>query len=168
MFSRLREGLRTSVRSRLLAIALLPLALALPGLLILVLYWGSTYYDRLLIFKVNSDLVVADQYFRRVLERVGRDGESLAQSHALVAHLGAGDAKELDRLLAWKGSELKLDFLVFHRGERSLGPGPQLPPGLHGSSSGRSNPGGIVYGHLRSQSLSASIAPLRKQETPLQ
>lgn len=116
MVTRLRDRLRTSVRARLLAIALLPLALVLPGLLALVLYWGNTYYDRLLIFKVSSDLTVADQFFHRVVDRVGRDTQSLAESHALVALAGGRDPGELTGPLAWKASELKLDFLVFHPG----------------------------------------------------
>lgn len=64
-----------------------PLLLALPTLLLLAIYGGHAYYDRLLNFKVSSDLAVADQYSHRVLERAGRDTAALAESHSLVPHL---------------------------------------------------------------------------------
>jgi two-component system NtrC family sensor kinase len=110
----LRENLRTSVRTRLLAIALLPLLLVLSALVAMLFYWGNAYFDRLLIFKVKSDLVVADQFFGRVLERVGRDVEALAQSHILVSRLRPGAPGDLAQMLAWKREDLKLDFLRFH------------------------------------------------------
>ena len=106
--------LRTSVRTSLLALALLPLLLALPTLLVLAIYWGHAYYDRLLTFKVNSDLAVADQYFHRVVERVGQHTSSLAQSHSLVTHIIEKRGDALNTLLDKKRTELKLDFLRLH------------------------------------------------------
>jgi two-component system NtrC family sensor kinase len=114
MLSRLRENVRTSVRARLLAIALLPLLLALPVLMGMLLYWGNAYFDRLLIFKVKSDLVVADQFFDHVLERAGRDVEALAQSYALVSRLRPDGQGALARMLDWKREDLKLDFLRYY------------------------------------------------------
>jgi two-component system NtrC family sensor kinase len=106
--------LRTSVRANLLALSLLPLLLALPTLLVLVLYWGHGYYDRLLTFKVNSDLAVADQYFHRVVERVGQHTSSLAQSHSLVTYIAEERGDALKALLEKKRTELQLDFLRLH------------------------------------------------------
>lgn len=106
--------LRTSVRANLLALALLPLLLALPTLLVLALYWGHAYYDRLLTFKVNSDLAVADQYFHRIVERVGRRTSGLAQSHSLVTHIIEKRSDALTTLLEKNRSDLKLDFLRLH------------------------------------------------------
>ena len=120
MIRRLREALRTSVRARLLAIALLPLLFVLPGLLGLVLYWSNAYFDRLLVAKVTSDLVVADQYFQRVVERMGQDVSALAQSRVLMRRLAPEASLELASLLAWKRDELKLDFLRFHKAGESL------------------------------------------------
>ncbi len=107
-------ALRTSVRARLLALALLPLLLVLTALLTLLLYWGNAYYDRLLIFKVNSDLAVADQFFKRVMERIGRDIQSLAQSHVLALSLTKEGAQaSLQDFLDHQRAALKLDFLRF-------------------------------------------------------
>ncbi len=116
----LGEALRTSVRTRLLVIALLPLVFVLPGLLGLVLYWSNAYFDRLLVSKVTSDLVVADQYFQRVVERMGQDVSSLAQSRVLIRRLAPMAPVELTSLLAWKRDGLKLDFLRFHSAEETL------------------------------------------------
>lgn len=115
-----RAGLRTSVRVRLLVFALFPLLLALPALMILVLYWGNAYVDRLLTAKVASDLEVANQYFQRVVERTGQDVAGLAQSRVLVGRLTPGRAVELASLLAWKRDELHLDYLRYHPAEAAL------------------------------------------------
>ena len=103
--------LRTSVRANLLALAMLPLLLALPTLLILAIYWGHAYYNRLLTFKVNSDLAVADQYFHRIVERVGEHTSGLAQSHNLINDIVDKRSAALQQLLEKKRSELQLDFL---------------------------------------------------------
>src|SRR3954469_21346822 len=60
-----------SVRSKLLAMALLPLLVVLPLLVATLLIWGDVAYDRLLITKVRSDLAVAHGYFDQVLGEVG-------------------------------------------------------------------------------------------------
>jgi two-component system, NtrC family, sensor kinase len=60
-----RRGRESSVRNRLLQLAVLPFLVLLPALLFLIYQWGIGYYDRLLTFKVTSDLAVAHQYFNR-------------------------------------------------------------------------------------------------------
>ncbi len=110
---KLLARLRTSVRTNLLALALLPLLLALPTLLVIAIYWGHSYYTRLLTFKVNSDLAVADQYFHRVVERVGKNTTALAQSHSLITSITQKNSVALNTLLDKKRGELQLDFLRF-------------------------------------------------------
>jgi hypothetical protein len=51
------------IRSKLLAMVLLPLLVALPLLGVLLLVWGNAALDQLLITKVRSDLAVAHGYF---------------------------------------------------------------------------------------------------------
>src|SRR5690606_25417805 len=63
--------LATSVRNKLLAMALLPLLVAFPLLLMGVALWSQQVYDRLLVTKVRSDLAVAQGYFDQVLGDVG-------------------------------------------------------------------------------------------------
>ncbi len=109
---RSRRPLRNaSVRTKLLLVALVPFLTVLPILFFLIFYWGLAYYDRLLTFKVSSDLAVAHEYFNHVQERVGSDVASLGDAHALVVTIDGGDQQRLQQLLQRKQAELNLDFL---------------------------------------------------------
>ncbi|WP_428425291.1 sensor histidine kinase [Methylibium sp.] len=79
---------RLPIRSKLLAMVLLPLVVVLPLLGLILLAWGNMTLDRLLITKVRSDLAVAQGYFERVLGEVGSAAAAVADSHALHQALG--------------------------------------------------------------------------------
>jgi two-component system, NtrC family, sensor kinase len=113
MIGALRSRLHASVRLKLLSMVLLPLLVVLPILIALVLYWGSMAYDRLLIFKVGSDLVIANRYFDQLLHHVGGNIESLAQSRRLDDALATGDTKSLQQLLTSAKDSGGFDFLDF-------------------------------------------------------
>ena len=84
--SRLHCG---SVRARLMLLVLAPPLLMLPLLIGLVVYWGNTAYDRLLIYKVNAELTIARQYLDRVLQAQQFEVAGLAGSsmlHAAMVH----------------------------------------------------------------------------------
>lgn len=102
-----------SVRTKLLLVALVPFLTVLPILFFLIFYWGVGYYDRLLTFKVSSDLAVAHEYFQHVRDRVGLDVSSLGNSHPLVKTIEEDDAATLQQLLAEQQISLGLDFLNF-------------------------------------------------------
>lgn len=110
-----------SVRSRVLAIALAPLLLALPVLLLALSAWTEIAYDRLLRTKVRADLAVAHGYFEQVMLEVGAGTRGVAESYALHRQLqrtgtrrtAASAAPELPS--AWLEQErqrLGLDVLV--------------------------------------------------------
>ncbi len=101
----------TSVRTKLLLVALLPFLTVLPILFSLISYWGVAYYDRLLTFKVSSDLTVAHEYFIHVREKIGLDIASLGESHPFVMTVRDGDHASLQRMLMDKHGALGLDFL---------------------------------------------------------
>lgn len=107
------RGRETTVRSRLLLLAVLPFLVLLPALLFLIYEWGIGYYDRLLTFKVTSDLAVAHQYFNRVIERVGQDVAALGGSHEFVTAVEKQRGNELQVLLATRKIELGIDFIHF-------------------------------------------------------
>ncbi|WP_424894777.1 sensor histidine kinase [Tepidimonas sp. HKU79] len=122
---RWRERLGRSVRLKLLAIALAPLLIALPLLLLALSAWTDFAYDRLLHTKVRADLAVARGYFGQVLAEVGAGTRAAAISHALHERLRTARARQsreprgapLDdpALLDWLERErarLGLDFLV--------------------------------------------------------
>ena len=83
-----------SIRHKLLAMVLLPLAGALPLLGLLLLWWGNVAIDRMLITKVRADLAVAQGYFERVLGEVGASTGTVAESYRLHLAVGAGDGPE--------------------------------------------------------------------------
>ena len=104
--------LQGSVRNKLLAMALLPLLVVFPLLVLALLVWGSVAYDGLLITKVRSDLAVARGYFEQVIADAGAGTESVAASHALLRALRSGDAQALRHLLQTERERRGLDFLV--------------------------------------------------------
>ncbi|RQO37193.1 two-component sensor histidine kinase [Herminiimonas sp. KBW02] len=102
-----------SVRTKLLLVALVPILTALPIIFSLIFYWGLGYYDRLLTFKVSSDLTVAHEYFIHVRERIGQDVSSLGDSYRFVTTVRDDNNANLQRMLAEKQKSLDLDFLNF-------------------------------------------------------
>ena len=105
--------------------ALLPLAVVLPLLLMALLVWSGVVYDRLLITKVRSDLAVAYGYFDQVLNKVDSGTQGVAQSLNLYTALqGRLNLKQYDNthvsgrtalnaLLIQERARLNLDFLRF-------------------------------------------------------
>jgi two-component system, NtrC family, sensor kinase len=108
MLTRLRH---LPIRTKLLAMVLVPLALVLPLLGLLLLVWGNAAFDKLLITKVQSDLAVAQGYFERVLVEVGASANAVADSHALHLALEAKPQGDLVRLLREFKQREGLDFV---------------------------------------------------------
>ncbi len=140
-----------SVRNKLLAMALLPLLVAFPMLVLALALWGNVAYDRLLITKVRSDLAVAHGYFDQVLSEVGSGTLGVADSQALYAALRPTtptDRRNVGEQLALARERLGLDFLLLYTPQgRPLAravpaglsqadagaPIPLMPPALGGS-----------------------------------
>ncbi|WP_372657944.1 cache domain-containing protein [Hydrogenophaga sp.] len=114
--------LAESIRNKLLAMALLPLLVVFPLLVLALAVWGNAAYDRLLITKVRSDLAVAHGYFDQVLIEVGSGTQGVASSRALFAALQRLRASArnptsqaaLQAQLAQARARLGLDFLVLY------------------------------------------------------
>lgn len=98
-----------SVRAKLLTLVLSPILVALPILIGLVLYWGNTYYDRLLVYKISSDLVIANQYLDRVLNTLGKDVGTLANSNRLAAAMSKQNG--VHELLDQARTQMRFDFV---------------------------------------------------------
>lgn len=105
--------IRRSVRLKLLVLVLAPLLVGVPVLLGLVWTWGNQAYERLLTFKVASDMITANGYFERVRIGVGRDISALAESNRLVNGLDAAGRPGFEDLLAALAERHALDFLLF-------------------------------------------------------
>ena len=106
-----------SIRNKLLALSLLPLLVVLPLLALLLLVWGNTAFERMLITKVRSDLAVANGYFERVLAGVGTETAAVADSHGL--HL-ARSMSEIHVLLQQAKRKGGLDFLNLRAADGTL------------------------------------------------
>ena len=119
-----------SIRNKLLAIVLLPLAGVLPLLGAFLLWWGSVAIDELLATKVRSDLAVAHGYFERVLGEVGSSTGAVADSSALQQALADPHA-ELVPLLRRMAARERLDFinLLAPDGRLRLTDGGEVGPG---------------------------------------
>ena len=87
-FSRLLARLRSTIRYKLLMLALFPILLIMPIALVLALDWGRQFGYEQLFIKVNTDLSVANDIFIRIqqdyLDRVARLAESFDFRNALA------------------------------------------------------------------------------------
>ena len=101
-----------SVRLRLLVLALLPLIVLLPLMLGVGINRWAARYDALLIANVASDLRIAEQYLRRILDSSETEVEGLAKSVEFNAILSAG-GPPVDTLLERARIDLGLDFLHY-------------------------------------------------------
>jgi len=110
---------RLSIRNKLLAMVLLPLAGVLPVLVALLLWWSGEAFDRLLITKIRADLAVAQGYFDRTLAEVGASAGAIAESRALHDALARPPA-ELPRLLEAFRRREKLDFVNLREPDGTL------------------------------------------------
>lgn len=109
-----------SVRHKLMALSLLPLAVVLPLLVAALVIWGSTAYDRLLITKVRSDMAVAHGYFGQVLAEVGAGTQAVANSHKLHLALAAQDIPALNVQLSQAQQQLRFDFVNLYNVQGQL------------------------------------------------
>jgi two-component system NtrC family sensor kinase len=98
------------VRAKLLAMVLSPIAIALPIVLALLVYWGNAYYNRLLAYKASADLAVANQYLENVVADTGQATAALASSYDLA--LARGAPQRLAEFLSRAAAERGLSFLV--------------------------------------------------------
>jgi two-component system NtrC family sensor kinase len=111
LIARLRPLLRDTVRGRLLLLGLTPLLVVGPIILAALLYWGSAAYHNMLVFKINSDLKIAHEYFERVLSEVGGQVKALADSAQLLRELKKHDSAAAHALLGAAKSSSDVDFL---------------------------------------------------------
>lgn len=100
---------RASLRAKLVSIVVAPLLVALLALLLIMGLWGNRAFQALLAYKVNSDLLVAHEYFEHMVGGVEDRVLQEARSHALVAGLGRGNA--MPAILADARRTHGLDFL---------------------------------------------------------
>ena len=99
---------KRSVRLQLLVMALVPLMVLLPVLLVMGISRWNNDYNNLLIAKVESELQVAEQYLQRIVGATGTSVEALAASLAIQT---AAEDGRLNDFLTSEKDALGLDFL---------------------------------------------------------
>ncbi|MEM8536860.1 MAG: cache domain-containing protein, partial [Pseudomonadota bacterium] len=104
----------TSVRLRLLILALLPLVVVMPILLGVTMLRWIDRYDELLIAKVQSDLRVAEQFFGQIEEAQAQSVSAVAQSTRFQEAQASG-AQGFARFLDAERDRLGVDFLVLRQ-----------------------------------------------------
>ena len=102
----------SSIRFRLLAIALLPTLVILPVLLAVTMARWEAKFDALLTSKVNGDLTIAHQYLSRILENTGEHLKSLTDSADFRDVVTQRVAASLPAFLDENRKRLGLDFLM--------------------------------------------------------
>jgi len=118
--SRWRSPGQLSIRHKLLVLVLLPLLVVLPLLGLVLLLWGDTALDRLLITKVRSDMAVAHGYFERVEGEVRASTLAVAESNALQRALADGGDAGLVALLQGLKAREGLDFIMLRAPDGTL------------------------------------------------
>lgn len=116
----------TSVRLRLLIMALLPLIVLTPLLLFLGMTRWSRDYDEVLIANVDSDLRIAEQYLSELMTGTARDLSGVAGSVEFAAAMTGREAPGAD-YLARTRDRLGLDFLYYLPREAASGPARRWP-----------------------------------------
>lgn len=109
--SRLARLFAASVRAKLLFLVLAPLLIGCPLIMALVWYWSNTGYHQLLTYKVGSDLVIAHEYFDRVVRGVGTSVEALAEERRLHRALADGDGARVAEEIGRARQRHGLDFM---------------------------------------------------------
>lgn len=116
----------SSVRVRLLVIAILPMLVVLPLLLGVTIARWSSRFDDLLIAKVNGELTIAHQYLESILETSGERVQALGNSVAFHRTIGSGDAEAISTFLDRQRDQLGLDFLYLLQRSGSGGGNPHF------------------------------------------
>jgi len=138
------------LRYKLLALALVPVLLVIPGILALTIHWGSGLNIQYLLLKSNTDLSVARDAFQRTqreyLERLGR----LADSRTFRLHLDRGDLVAAQAQVQALVRRSGFDFarLIDARGRPLAGDGPARPSSLQARAAGGVPAMGVeIYSH---------------------
>ncbi|MFT6675516.1 MAG: two-component system NtrC family sensor kinase [Sulfitobacter sp.] len=115
-----------SVRLRLLILALLPMVVLMPLMLLLGMKRWTSEYDNILIANVASDLRIAEQYLGRILTRTGTGLQGVTDSAEFLDVLQS-DPDDLAQYLQLKQQAMQLDFLYYLPLSETLEPAQRWP-----------------------------------------
>ncbi|WP_372572052.1 sensor histidine kinase [Ruegeria jejuensis] len=118
----------TSVRFRLLILALAPMVLLMPLLLFLGMTRWTADYDEVLIANVESDLRIAEQYLSRLMVETGDELQAVAGSVEFARTPRPG----FEAFFEKKRAQLELDFLYYLPRGKATGTWPVIESAAQG------------------------------------
>ena len=146
----------TSVRLRLLILALAPMIILAPGLLFLGMQRFNDDYDKVLIANVESDLRIAEQHLAQILRSTGDDLTAVAVSAAFATLLDLPDVARAG-FMDDRREALNLDFLYYIPAQNALDLAAAWPV-IQDALSGQARVAIDVFGHADLQQISPSLA----------
>lgn len=96
---RLINAVQGTLRYKLLVLVLFPILLITPVALALAIYWSNSFTYQQLYIKVNTDLSVSHDVFRRIRGDYLQRLSSLADSYAFRIALESGDQNKIEDVL---------------------------------------------------------------------
>lgn len=96
---RLINAVQGTLRYKLLVLVLFPILLITPVTLALAIYWGNNLTYQQLFIKVNTDLSVSHDVFRRIRSDYLQQLSSMADSYAFRIALESGDQTKVEEVL---------------------------------------------------------------------
>ena len=105
------DNIRHTVRYKLLVLVLFPILLVMPIALLLAIYWGANFSYEQLYIKVNTDLSVSHDIFKRIKRDYLNALGKTAESYPFRTALSADDHAVIDSLLAQLKQEHALSYL---------------------------------------------------------
>jgi len=111
LLRRIRGHIASSLRAKLLTLVLFPILVVAPLTIGFVVLWSQEYNQALLLQRVNTDLVVADDVFKRLQLDFLDKLERVAASHAFYTAFQAADVSRIEQQFARLRSESGFDFV---------------------------------------------------------
>ncbi len=111
LFQTLRERIHSSVRYKLLVLALMPVLVVLPAALAGLTAWGASFTYEQLYIKVNTDLAVAHDLFQRIQQDHLNQAARLAESYAFRDAVAHEDQATVDYLIERLKRQAGFSFL---------------------------------------------------------
>ena len=111
LLRKVRGRLASSLRTKLLVLVLFPILLVTPLTIGFVIWWSQEYNQSLLLQRVNTDLVVADDVFKRLQRDFLDTLERVAGSHVFYTAFQAGDVESIEQQFASLRTRSGFDFL---------------------------------------------------------
>jgi len=129
--ARWRLAWETSLRARLLALGLMPLLLAFPALIAVLVVVGGERADSLMQANLRSNLAGSRNYLEQLRSEAAMRVRQLATSERLMSLVDPGTAnRQLNQALAVSARSSGLDYLIVASSDgRVIGSSTGVPPG---------------------------------------